>query len=37
MTRWLNEGVSLEREDPNVLRRIERLDRQISATALNNM
>ena len=36
MSRWLNEGVSLEREDPTFLRRINHLDRQISAAACNN-
>ena len=36
MSRWLNEGVSLEREDPGFLRRINHLDRQISAAARNN-
>ena len=36
MSRWLNIGVSLEREDPIFLRRINHLDRQISAAARNN-
>jgi REP element-mobilizing transposase RayT len=36
MSRWLNDGVSLERKDPTFLRRINHLDRQISAAARNN-
>ena len=36
MARWLNEGVTLERKDPNFLRRMNLLDRQISAAARNN-
>jgi hypothetical protein len=36
MTRWLNEGVLLEREDPTFRKRINHLDRQISAAARNN-
>lgn len=36
MTRWLNEGLLLEREDPIFFRRINRLDQQISAAARNN-
>lgn len=36
MTRWLNEGMSLEREDSNFSKRINQLDRQISAAARNN-
>jgi hypothetical protein len=36
MTRWLNKGVSLEREDPKFLGRINRLDRDISTAARNN-
>jgi hypothetical protein len=35
-TRWLNKGVSLEREDPRFLGRINRLDRDFSAAARNN-
>jgi hypothetical protein len=35
MSRWLNKGVSLERDDPTFLRRINQLDRQISAAARN--
>ena len=36
ITRWLNEGVLLEREDPTFRKRINHLDRQISAAARNN-
>jgi hypothetical protein len=36
MTRWLNQGVSLERAALEFLRRINRLDRLISAAARNN-
>ena len=36
MSRWLNDGVSLERKDPTFRRRINHLDLQISAAARNN-
>lgn len=36
MTRWLNEGALLEREDPTFCKRIDHLDQQISAAALDN-
>jgi len=36
MTRWLNEGISREREDPTFRDRIRQLDQQISAAASNN-
>ena len=36
MTRWLNEGRTLGRKDPTFCRRINHLDRQISAAARNN-
>ena len=36
MTRCLNEGLSLERQDPIFFGRINRLDQQISAAARNN-
>jgi putative transposase len=36
MARWLNHGVSLEREDSKFLGRINRLDRHISTAARNN-
>jgi hypothetical protein len=31
----LNEGISLEREDPDFLGRVDRLDREISSAASN--
>jgi len=36
MSRWLNKGVSLEREDSTFRGRINHIDRQISAAARNN-
>ena len=36
MSRWLSEGVSLEREDPTFRGRINHLDSQVLAAARNN-
>ena len=36
MTRWINQGLLQEREDPEFRDRINNLDQQISAAACNN-